>query len=157
MNQREAQRGVRGRIDTITPAQDHVVAVRGWIRSFADDDEPIYVGIYTTYRHAGRGYVSVGFPLPQASFTATLVPHARPGGGLVLTSRSDLDQAGHYLTYVDPATRELTALAVQGFAEQLDVYVQDDELRAEHAFWVFGFPFLVLHYRLHRKPARTAP
>ncbi|HVD13676.1 MAG TPA: hypothetical protein VNK73_04435 [Actinomycetota bacterium] len=157
MNQREAQRGVRGRIDTITPAQDHVVAVRGWIRSFADNDEPIYVGIYTTYRHAGRGYVSVGFPLPQASFTATLVPHARPGGGLVLTSRSDLDQPGHYLTYIDPATRELTALAVHGFAEQLDVYVQDDELRAEHAFWVFGFPFLVLHYRLHRKPANTAP
>jgi hypothetical protein len=157
MNQREAQRGVRGRIDTITPAKDGVVAVRGWIRSFADDDEPIYVGIYTTYRHDGRGYVSVGFPLPQASFTATLVPHARPGGGLVLTSRSDLDQPGHYLAYVDPATRELTALAVHGFAEQLDVYVQDGELRAEHAFWVFGLPFLVLHYRLHRKPATTAP
>ncbi|HEX6674685.1 MAG TPA: hypothetical protein VF486_06645 [Actinomycetes bacterium] len=157
MNQREAQRGVRGRIDTITPAQDGVVAVRGWIRSFSDNDEPIYVGIYTTYRHGGRGYVSVGFPLPQASFTATLVPHARPGGGLVLTSRSDLDQPGHYLAYVDPATRELTAVAVQGFAEQLDVFVQDDELRAEHAFWVFGLPFLVLHYRLHRKPAHAAP
>jgi hypothetical protein len=151
MNQREALRGVRGRIDTIAPAQDHVVAVRGWIRSYADNDEPIYVGIYTTYRHGGRGYVSVGFPLPQASFTATLVPHARPGGGLVLTSCSDLDQPGHYLTYIDPATRELTALAVHGFTEQLDVYVQDDELRAEHAFSVFGFPFLVLHYRLHRK------
>src|SRR6266508_950393 len=129
----------------------------GWIRSFVDNDEPIYVGIYTTYRHAGRGYVSVGFPLPQASFTATLVPHARPGGGLMLSSRSDLGQAGHYLTYIDPDTRELTTLAVPGFAEQLDVYVQDDELRAEHAFWVFGFPFLVLHYRLHRKPARRAP
>jgi hypothetical protein len=25
------------------------------------------------------------------------------------------------------------------------------ELRAEHAFWVFGFPFMVLHYRMHRK------
>ena len=157
MNQREALRGIRGRIDTIIPAQDDVVAVRGWIRSFADNDEPIYVGIYTTYRHAGRGYVSVGFPLPQASFTATLVPHARPGGGLVLTSRSDLDQPGHYLTYIDPASRELTALAVHGLAEQLDVYVQDDELRAEHTFWVFGLPFLVLHYRLHRKPARTPP
>ncbi len=157
MNQREALRGIRSRIDTIRLAQDDGVAVRGWIRSFVDNDEPIYVGIYTTYRHDGRGYVSVGFPLPQASFTATLVPHARPGGGLVLTSRSELGQAGHYLTYIDPATRELTTLAVQGFAEQLDVYVEDDELRAEHAFWVFGFPFLVLHYRLHRKPAPTAP
>jgi hypothetical protein len=153
MNQREALRGIRGRIDTISPAPSEAVAVRGWIRSFADNDEPIYVGIYTTYRHGGRGYVSVGFPLPQASFTATLLPRARPGGGLVLTSRTDDDQPGHYLTYIDPDSRDLTALAVHGFAEELDVYVDDGELRAEHAFWVFGLPFLVLHYRMHRKPA----
>jgi hypothetical protein len=153
MNQREAQRGMRSRIDTISLDRDDVVAVRGWIRSFADTDEPIYVGIYTNYRHGGRGYVSVGFPLPQASFTATLLPRALPGGGLVLTSRSDLDQPGHYLTYIDPTARELTALEVHGFAEQLDVYVEDDEVRAEHAFWVFGFPFLVLHYRIRPKTA----
>ncbi|HEY9378746.1 MAG TPA: hypothetical protein VIQ02_16840 [Jiangellaceae bacterium] len=151
MNQREALRGVRGRIDTITPTQSNVVAVRGWIRSFADDDEPIYVGIYTTYRHDDRGYVSVGFPLPHGSFTATLLPRARPGGGLVLTSHSALDHPGHYLTYIDPTTAELTALEVHGFAEQLDVYALDGDLRAEHAFSVFGLPFLVLHYRMHRK------
>lgn len=156
MNQREALRGIRSRIDTITLDRDDAVAVRSWIRSFVDNDEPIYVGIYTTYRHDGRGYVSVGFPLPQASFTATLVPRARPGGGLVLTSRSDLDHPGHYLTFVDADTRELTALAVRGFAEQLDVYVDDGELRAEHAFWVFGLPFLVLRYHIRRKqPGRT--
>jgi hypothetical protein len=154
MNQRETLRGIRSRIDTITPPHQEVVAVRGWIRSFVDTDEPIYVGIYTTYRHDGQGYVSVGFPLPQASFTATLVPRSRPGGGLVLTSRGELGQAGHYLTYIDPATRELTTLGMPGFAEQLDVYLDDhDELRAEHAFWIFGFPFLVLHYRLQRKAA----
>jgi hypothetical protein len=163
MSQREAQHGVRSRIDTITglgdragagggaPAAGDAVAVRGWIRSFADTDEPIYVGIYTTYRHQGRGYVSVGFPLPQASFTATLLPQARPGGGLVLDSRSELDQPGHYLTYIDPRTAELTTAAVRGFAERLDVYVEEGQLRAEHAFWVFGLPFLVLHYRMHRK------
>ena len=153
MNQRETQRGIRSRIDTISLDRDDVVSVRGWIRSFADTDEPIYVGIYTTYRHDRRGYVSVGFPLPQASLTATLLPRALPGGRLVLTSRSDLDHPGHYLTYIDPTTRELTALEVKGFAEQLDVYVEDDELRAEHAFWVFGFPFLVLRYRIDRKAA----
>jgi hypothetical protein len=168
MNQRETQRGIRSRIDVITMGNGGVagdgggsagaagrgeqVAVRGWIRSFADTDEPIYVGIYTTYRRAGHGYVSVGFPLPQASFTATLEPRPRPGGGLLLTSRSGLDQPGHYLAYIDPASGELTAVAVRGFAEQLDVYVRDGELRAEHAFWVFGLPFLVLHYRMHRKP-----
>jgi hypothetical protein len=152
MNQRETQRGIRSRIDTITQPDQTDVAVRGWIRSFTDTDEPIYVGIYTTYRHGGRGYVSVGFPIPQGSFTATLQPLARPGGGLVLTSRSDLEHPGHYLTYVDPISRDLTALAVHGFAEQLDVFLDGPELKAEHAFSVFGLPFLVLHYRMHRKP-----
>ena len=152
MNQREAQRGIRSRIDTITEV-DGTVSVRGWIRSFADDDEPIMTGIYTTYAHQGRGYVSVGFPVPEGSFTATLLPRGRPDGGLTLTSRADDGQAGHYLTYVDTAADELTALAVHGFEEQLDVYVDNGMLRAEHAFWVFGFPFLTLHYRISRKPA----
>lgn len=151
MNQRETQRGIRSRIDTITAPGEDVVAVRGWIRSFTDNDEPIYIGIYTTYRDGERGYVSVGFPLPQASFTATLAPRTRPGGGLILTSRSELKHPGHYLTYIDPETRELTTAAVEGFAEQLDVYLDGGELRAEHAFWIFGIPFMVLHYRMHRK------
>ncbi len=171
MSQREAQHGVRSRIDTITGVGG-TVAVRGWIRSRADTGEPIYVGIYTTYRHEGRGYVSVGFPLPQASFTATLLPQGRPeagngpengpgngpgnGQGLVLDSRSALDQPGHYLTYIDPQTAELTTVVVRGFAERLDVYTEAGELRAEHAFWVFGLPFLVLHYRIQRKSASPA-
>jgi hypothetical protein len=157
MNQRETQRGIRSRIDTISAPDEDVVAVRGWIRSFADTDEPIYIGIYTTYRHEDRGYVSVGFPLPQASFTATLAPRSRPGGGLILSSRSELKHPGHYLTYIDAESRELTTAAVQGFAEELDVYVADGELRAEHAFWIFGLPFMVLHYRMHRKAAASAP
>ena len=151
MNEHETKRGIHSRIDTITPAGDDVISVRGWLRSFADTDEPIYVGIYTTYRRDGHGYVSVGFPLPQASFTATLAPTARPGGGLVLSSRSELDQPGHYLTYIDPDTRELTTLAVHGFAERLDVWADSDMLRAEHAFELFGIPFLVLDYRIAPK------
>ena len=158
MNQRETQRGIRSRIDTISLTEPssgqpgtETIAVRGWIRSFTDTDEPIYVGIYTTYRHEDRGYVSVGFPVPQGSFTATLQPRTRTGGGLILTSRSKLPHPGHYLAYIDPTTLELTTLSVHGFAEELDVYVDGEELRAEHAFWVFGFPFLVLHYRITRK------
>ncbi|CAI7980060.1 conserved hypothetical protein [Frankia sp. Hr75.2] len=156
MNQRETQRGIRSRIDTIAlPGTDaDAVAVRGWIRSFADTDEPIYVGIYTTYRDGDRGYVSVGFPLAQSSFTATLLPRARPDGGLALTSRSDLEHPGHYLAYRDPSDGTLTALAVHGFTEDLDVYRQDGDLRAEHAFSLFGIPFLVLQYRITSKRPR---
>jgi hypothetical protein len=152
MNQRETQRGVHSRIDTISLDRDDVVSVRGWIRSYADTEAPIYVGIYTTYRDGDRGYVSVGFPVPEGSFTATLVPRARPGGGLTLSSRSPLPHPGHYLSYLDAETGDLTTLSVNGFAEDLDVYVADGELRAEHAFRVFGLPFLVLHYRIRPKP-----
>ncbi|MCM3922350.1 hypothetical protein ND748_11855, partial [Frankia sp. AiPs1] len=156
MNQRETQRGIRSRIDTIAPPGAppgvDAVTVRGWIRSFADTDEPIYVGIYTTYRHRDRGYVSVGFPLPAASFTATLLPCGRADGGLTLTSRSDLEHPGHYLAYRDPTDGSLTALAVHGFAEELDVHRDEAGLRANHSFFLFGIPFLVLHYRITRKP-----
>ncbi|HEY3873396.1 MAG TPA: hypothetical protein VGM10_33880 [Actinocrinis sp.] len=163
MNQREALRGVHSRIDTVTAPGTGEVLARGWIRSFADTDEPIYVGVYTTYRHEDRGYVSVGFPLPQMSFTATLEPTGRPDGGLVLSSRSEQDQPGHYLAYFDPDGADgtdpgpVTAAAVHGFAERLEVYPDGaGGLRAQHAFDVFGFPFLVLHYRISRKQAPAA-
>lgn len=149
MNQLEAQRGVRSRIDTVTAGG---LENRAWIRSFADTGEPIYVGVYTTYRHDGRGYVSVGFPLPQANFTATLAPRQRKDG-LILTSSAHDGHTGHYLSHIDPETRDLTTLAVSGFAEDLDVYVKDGELCADHAFSVFGLPFLTLEYRMTRKAA----
>lgn len=149
MNQREAQRGVHSRIDTVA-RPDGTVRFRGWIRSFRDTGEPIYVGIYTTYQRDGRGYVSVGFPLPQASFTATLVPSAVGNGGLALDSRSPHGQAGHYLAYVEQPSGVVTALAVHGFAERLEVVVNNGELRAVHNFWVFGLPFLTLHYVITR-------
>ena len=152
MNQRETQRGIRSRIDTITLDDPDVVAVRGWIRSYADNDEPIYVGIYTTYRDDVRGYVSVGFPLPAASFTATLLPRNRADGGLTLTSeRSGVtEHAGHYLSMPDGDSGTMTVLAVPGFSERLDVFVTDGELKAEHAFRIFDLPFLVLHYTIRR-------
>ena len=123
MNQREAQRGIRSRIDTVSGI-DGTVSVRGWIRSFADDDEPIMTGIYTTYTHRTAATSASDSPSPKGSFTATLLRRSRPDRGLTLTSRAHDGQAGHYLTYVDTAADELTALAVHGFEEQLDVYVE---------------------------------
>jgi hypothetical protein len=73
----------------------------------------------------------------------------------MLTTHSDLAHPGHYLTYIDPESGRLTALAVRGFAEELTVRADEGELRAEHAFRVFGLPFLTLHYRINRKPGGT--
>ena len=73
-NIEEAQRGMVSTIDTIDLDGDEEIDIRGWIRTYADSGKPIYVGIYTSFRHEGRGYVSVGFPIPSANFTATLLP-----------------------------------------------------------------------------------
>ncbi len=89
-NIEEAQRGMVSTIDTIDLDDDEVIDIRGWIRTFADSGKPIYVGIYTSFRHEDRGYVSVGFPIPSANFTATLEPRNTGEHDLLLTSRSKL-------------------------------------------------------------------
>ena len=38
-----------------------------------------------------------------------------------------------------------------GFAESLEVRAAGVELRADHSFSLFGFPFLVLRYTIRRK------
>ena len=114
-------------IDTIDLDGDEEIDIRGWIRTFADSGKPIYVGIYTSFRHEDRGYVSVGFPIPSANFTATLlprnagasdlaadlthraaVPRPLPELGRQRARRADRDQAA-LLPGADPRLRRATA------------------------------------------------
>lgn len=149
-NIEEAQRGMVSTIDTITLDGDDEIDIRGWIRTFADSGKPIYVGIYTSFRHDGRGYVSVGFPIPGANFTATLLPHNTGDGDLLLTSRTELEFAGHYLSTVDSERDALTVLKLLGFQEEIHVYVTRGELRTDHSFSLGGRRFLTLRYEIER-------
>jgi hypothetical protein len=152
-NIEEAQRGMVSTIDTIDLDDDEVIDIRGWIRTFADSGKPIYVGIYTTFRHEDRGYVSVGFPIPGSNFTATLEPRNEGDGELVLTSSSDLEFPGHYLSSVDGERDALTVLKLLSFEERIHVFVADGELRTEHSFSLAGQRFLTLHYEIERLAA----
>jgi hypothetical protein len=149
-NIEEAQRGMVSTIDTIDLDGDEEIDIRGWIRTFADSGKPIYVGIYTTFRHDGRGYVSVGFPIPGSNFTATLEPRNEGASELVLTSRSDLPFPGHYLSSVDSERDALTVIKLLSFEEQIHVFVVDGELRTDHSFSLAGQRFLTLHYEIER-------
>jgi hypothetical protein len=135
--------GIVGSLDELAGPDLDPSAVDPRVREFYEHTTRFTLDIVPEWRM----WVRPGYLL-----TATLAPRARPGGGLTLTSRADLDHAGHYLTYIDAGTRDLTTLAVHGFSEELDVHVQEGELRADHAFWVFGLPFLVLRYRIRPKP-----
>jgi hypothetical protein len=149
-NIEEAQRGMVSTIDTIALDGDEEIDIRGWIRTFADSGKPIYVGIYTTFRHEDRGYVSVGFPIPSANFTATLLPRNAGEHDFLLTSRSDLPFPGHYLSSVDSERDALTVLKLLSFEEEISVFVTDGELKTDHSFALAGQRFLTLHYVIER-------
>jgi hypothetical protein len=155
-NIEEAQRGMVSTIDTIALDGDEEIDIRGWIRTFADSGKPIYVGIYTSFRHDDRGYVSVGFPIPSANFTATLLPCNAGEHDFVLTSRSELAFPGHYLSSVDSERDALTVLKLLYFQERIFVYVVDGELRTDHSFYLAGQRFLTLHYEIERLAAARA-
>jgi hypothetical protein len=146
-NIEDAQRGM---VSTIDLDGDEEIDIRGWIRTFADTGRPIYVGIYTSFRHDGRGYVSVGFPIPSSNFTATLLPHDAGQHDLLLSSRSELPFPGHYLSSVDSERDALTVLKLLAFEERIFVYVAGGELRTEHSFSLAGQRFLTLHYEIAR-------
>jgi hypothetical protein len=148
----EAQRGMVSTIDTITLEGSEEIDIRGWIRTFADTGKPIYVGIYTSFRHDDRGYVSVGFPIPNANFTATLLPRNSGEHDFLLTSRSQLAIPGHYLSSVDSDRDALTVLKLLYFQEQIHVYLSDGELRTDHSFSLAGRRFLTLRYEIERRP-----
>src|SRR4051794_783514 len=155
-NLEEAQRGMVSTIDTIDLDDDEVIDIRGWIRTFADTGKPIYVGIYTSFRHEDRGYVSVGFPIPSANFTATLEPRNAGEHDSLLSSRSDLPFPGHYLSSVDRERDALTVLKLLAFHEQIHVYVTGGELKTDHSFYLAGQRFLILRYEIERLPAPAA-
>jgi hypothetical protein len=158
-NIKEAQRGVVSAIDTIEydpTGAGHIQTLRGWVRTFQATGQVIYVGIYTVVRHQDVGYVSVGFPLPEANLTATLLPYNDGDGGFLLkTHGTGVNFSGHYLTFIDAAPagdeERLTILELPTLAEEIAVSVQDGALKTEHRFYLGGMLFLTLHYVIERR------
>ena len=150
---RESRQGVESHIDTIDFDHDKTIDLRGWVRVYKQSRIPIYVGIYTTRRLDGRGYVSVGFPFPFANLTATLRP-TNKGTRLVLrTDLHDGSVSGDYISLLDPATDRLTVFRIRHFHEEIEVFVDKGRLLTHHRFYFLGGRFLTLVYTIHRKPA----
>lgn len=119
------------------------------MRAFEQTSEAIYVGIYTTFQHQGVGYVSVGFPLPDSNFTATLLPNNHEESNFLLTSRNTgYPFTGHYLTASE--NENLTVVKLPTFNEEIEVLVENEQLRTEHRFYLAGLNFLTLYYIMDR-------
>jgi hypothetical protein len=152
-NVEEVQHGVRSWIDTIDVDHSGQVDFRAWVRAYEETNEPLYVGIYTVLRRDETGYVSVGFPLPDGNFTATLLPHSNRGNGMLLKSRTPLDYPGHYLSAIEADGDRITTLRLSSFDEEIDVYIEDGDLKTDHRFYLGGVKFLTLYYTIERAAA----
>jgi hypothetical protein len=152
----EARQGIVSHIDTIDLDADRVVDLRGWIRTYAGSDLPVYVGIYTTVRIDDLGYVSVGFPFPHLNLTATLIPSNAGAHDFTLTTRSrDARFAGDHLVLVDEPTGRLCVYRLRTFWESIFVHVTDGALYTDHRFYFLGTNFLTLRYTITRKSGPT--
>lgn len=148
-NTEESQQGVVSYIDTIDFKCDDIIDLRGWVRAFEKSGEAIYVGIYTTFQHQSVGYVSVGFPLPDSNFTATLLPNNHQGSNFFLTSRNTgYSFPGHYLTASE--NENITVMRLPTFNEEIEVFVKNEQLFTEHRFYLAGLNFLTLYYTMER-------
>lgn len=154
---REAEQGVDSRIDTITVAGGNAVDLRCWVRVYRRSRLPIYVGLYTTLRHAGRGYVSVGFPLPFASVTSTLRPINHGTRLLLRTKLKPGTVSGDYISVMNPVTGRLTVFRIPCFHEEIESFVETGQLVAHHRFYFRGRRFLTLVFTIHRKLRGTHP
>jgi hypothetical protein len=150
-NLEEVEAGVVSWIDTIDVDADGVPDFRAWVRAYESSMEPLYVGIYTTFRSGDTGYVSVGFPLPTGSFTATLHPSNAADGGLLLTSRHHDPFVGHYLAMVDPESSRVSVAELTTFHEEIHVYIREGELLTDHRFFLGRTEFMALHYTITRR------
>jgi len=147
----ESQQGVVSNIDTLDFNHDKIVDLRGWVRTYRESKLVIYVGIYTTFRHGDRGYVSVGFPFPESNLTATLVPANIGRSDFILRTRHGIAPfAGDYLVWPQPDGL-ITVARLRGFVEEIHVYVKNGRLRTDHRFFFLGLKFLTLFYSIHRR------
>jgi hypothetical protein len=151
-DERDEKRGMEMHIDTVDFDHDKVIDLRAWVRTYAGTDETIYCGVYTTVRVDDLGYVSVGFPLPNANLTATLIPANIGGDEFILrTHEAPARVAGDYFVFADEATGRLTVVRIRGLREEIQVYARGDRLLADHRFYFARANFLTLHYTAQRK------
>ena len=70
------------------------------------------------------------------------------------TSRSTgLAYPGHYLSFIEED--ELTVLNLVAFGEEIEVYVEDGDLRTDHRFYLGSRLFLTLYYTMQRVTAEV--
>ncbi|WP_179107226.1 YndJ family protein [Sediminibacillus massiliensis] len=131
-----------GDILSIRSDRDGREGTRAWVRKVRDD--VVFVALYAIHQTNGRTYMNIGLPLPWSAMIGILELH-QMGSSLKLTSKRIAPNAdsGIYLT----RKKALFKLPID---EQFVVNEKGDTgLSAVHKMWIFGLPFLTIHYTIH--------
>lgn len=151
----ETSRGLRSEVlDLVDPTTGHV-EMTAWLRRLLGSGNVLYAGAYSTCRVPNyRGEcVKVVFPLPNGNAMVIMRPLAHADGSFSVLSHGErFGDPGFYFTV--HSTRGVHARYLASLTEGIRVYLaEEDTVRADHVFSLWGLTFLKLHYRLKKKPA----
>jgi hypothetical protein len=150
-------------------SEDGRINVRGWIRTYSNTGEAVYVAAYAHHSFEGQTYMNIAFPLPGGNLTSILRLEAMGGHrgakGIVLTTFPTREFTGDEGVYLALFSARLRL----PFNETIRVWTPSmpevpPELRpqgagnvtvvARHEVWLFGVKFLTLDYFIF--PTETA-
>src|SRR5262249_49762531 len=112
----------------------------------------LYAGAYSVCSPPGAANpcVQVVFPLPNGNAVVVLQPEVDAEGAVTVRSVGrGFGEAGFYFT-VHNHQGQMWARYVKSLREEIRVYADGPDVRADHSLRLWGLPFLRLHYRLRR-------
>jgi len=137
---------------TILPLKDHIdgrTNVRAWIRTEKSTKKAFYVAAYSTHTNneTGERYYNIFFPLPFGGMTSVLRITNFQDDGVRLTSLSHTKHATEQQGVYGRIGSCHVRLPIN---ETIDVWVEDNVIKACHHSWLFGFRCLTLNYEIRR-------
>lgn len=155
----DTSRGMTSDVVPIVDGRTNERLFTAWVRRQVGNGRVIFAGAYSTCTVPNRGQpcVRVVFPLPNGNAIVLMRPVAHPDGSLSLVSAGTaFGSPGFYFTVHD-RDGGVWARYLRSLRETIHVYPQGGDVRADHAFSLWGAPFLRVHYRLrHGRAAQRA-
>ncbi|MGP4073512.1 YndJ family protein [Piscibacillus sp. B03] len=129
---------MNGDVSLLNPELDSRERVRAWTRKIEGDTT--FVALYSEHTDGGKTYMNIALPLPGSTMIGVLNLTQREER-LILSSQ----KVGIYLAFKEYVMK----LPLQ---EQFEVWeTKPGHLQAEHRMWIFGLPFLDIHYNIERR------
>ncbi|PHA02330.1 hypothetical protein COE51_03540 [Bacillus pseudomycoides] len=140
---------MHGEIVSIKDEKDGRNNVRAWIRK-NEQNETIFVALYSQHEHNGETYMNIALPLPYANMTGMLKLR-NDKKNLIITSRLRNSAKGDEGIYLHSRFFTIRLPLAETF-----VIREKDKitLTAHHQMWMFGVKFLEIDYEIEKTIAR---